>query len=116
MTARILHGWFKKRAKVKFTERLEVCLRRFSPEEDVRPCKLTVRAMTRRWGSLTALRNMTLHIRLVGASIHCIDYVITHQLCHALIPYHGHVLRFAGQKTSKLVEPEGQIRTSLSLT
>lgn len=45
--------------------------------------------MKRRWGSCTAQRNLVLNADLVRASRGCIDYVITHELCHLIVLDHS---------------------------
>ena len=45
--------------------------------------------MSRRWGSFTPKGNLVLNSELVQASPHLIDYVIAHELAHALHPDHG---------------------------
>jgi predicted metal-dependent hydrolase len=51
--------------------------------------RLIIRAMVRRWGSYTPAGNLVLNRELVRASPHLIDYVIAHELAHALYPDHG---------------------------
>jgi predicted metal-dependent hydrolase len=45
--------------------------------------------MSQRWGSFTSKGNLVLNSELVQASPHLIDYVIAHELAHALHPDHG---------------------------
>ena len=49
---------------------------------------LVVRQMVRRWGSCTTTGKVILNTDLVRAPVHCIDYVIVHELCHVRV--HGH--------------------------
>ena len=56
------------------------------------PPKLLIRSMTRRWGSCTKGRTVTLNVDLVKVPLLYIDYVIMHELCHVKI--HNHTLRF----------------------
>lgn len=68
--------------------RLIECAKHF-PEMKSLP-KLTVRKLTKRWGSITGDgQHMLLNTRLVEAPIDCIDYVIVHELCHIQEPNHG---------------------------
>jgi predicted metal-dependent hydrolase len=45
--------------------------------------------MSKRWGSFTAKGSLVLNLDLVRAPVTCIDYVIAHELAHALTPDHG---------------------------
>jgi predicted metal-dependent hydrolase len=47
------------------------------------------RRMKKRWGSCTNGGTIILNTELVKAPIHCIDYVILHELCHLLFPNHN---------------------------
>jgi predicted metal-dependent hydrolase len=44
--------------------------------------RLIVRTMQSRWGGLSRADTMTLNVNLVRASRPCIEYVVTHELCH----------------------------------
>jgi len=46
------------------------------------------RRMKKRWGSCSGKSVIMLNTELVKAPIHCIDYVIIHELCHLLHPHH----------------------------
>jgi predicted metal-dependent hydrolase len=41
-----------------------------------------LRVMSKRWGSCTKQGNIILNPELIAAPKACIDYVITHELCH----------------------------------
>ena len=51
--------------------------------------RLIIRRMTKRWGSHTVNGNLVLNLDLIRAPIPCIDYVIAHELAHAVAPDHG---------------------------
>ena len=89
MTRGLVEKWYRDRARVKFTERLEVNLTRFPDPESFRPRELIIRTMRRRWGSLSASSRLILNRRLIEAPGDGIDYVITHELCHIAEPNHG---------------------------
>lgn len=82
-------SWYGRQARRVFGERLQACLADFVPEHLVAP-ELTVRRLTRRWGSMSRDgKHLVLNVRLVAASRSEIDYVITHELCHIVHPHHG---------------------------
>jgi len=75
----LLHRWYLDRARAVFTEVLDASLLHFKGVEQPR---LIVRAMRSRWGSLSRASTMTLNLNLVRAPRPCIEYVVTHELCH----------------------------------
>lgn len=75
----MLHRWSLDRAKEVFEEVLAKSLSRYNV---TRPSRLIVRAMQSRWGSLSWAGTMTLNSHLIRAPRACIEYVITHELCH----------------------------------
>lgn len=75
----LLHRWYLDRARAVFTEVLDASLLHFKGVEQPR---LIVRAMQSRWGSLSRAGSMTLNVNLVRAPRACIEYVVTHELCH----------------------------------
>ncbi len=44
--------------------------------------------MNKRWGSYLATKKVILNPELIKASSDCIDYVITHELCHVIFRDH----------------------------
>ncbi len=76
----LLHRWYLDRARAVFTEMLDTSLPHFKGIELPR---LIVRAMQSRWGSLSRAGTMTLNLNLVRAPRPCIEYVVTHELCHS---------------------------------
>ncbi|MGE5583386.1 MAG: YgjP-like metallopeptidase domain-containing protein [Bacillota bacterium] len=58
----------------------------------------------RRWGSCSALKNINLSHRLIGAPGHLTDYVIIHELAH--IQYLNHGKEFWGLVGSTGVNPK----------
>jgi predicted metal-dependent hydrolase len=48
--------------------------------------------MKKRWGSLSDKGTVTLNTNLIKAPKECIDYVVTHELCH--LKYHDHSSEF----------------------
>lgn len=76
----LLHRWYLDRARAIFADTLDASLLQFKGAPSPR---LTVRAMQSRWGSLSRAGTMTLNVNLVRAPRPCIEYVVTHELCHS---------------------------------
>ena len=89
VTRRLVDNWYRKQARAKFAERLDVSLARFPDPEAFRPRGLIVRRMEKRWGSLSPSGRLLLNRRLIEAPVDTIDYVIAHELCHMAEPHHG---------------------------
>ena len=53
------------------------------------PPRMQVRRMNKRWGSWTRRGGVWLNPELVTTPASCIDYVVTHELCHAVHGHHG---------------------------
>ena len=49
---------------------------------------MVIKKMEKRWGSFIRGKSIILNPLLIHASKDCIDYVITHELCH--VKYRGH--------------------------
>lgn len=84
----LLEQWYRERAREKFVERLGCCLAAFPQLAGDSP-KLAIRKMKTRWGSLSPNGTVNLNLDLIRAHPECIDYVITHELCHTQHRNHG---------------------------
>ena len=82
----LVHRWYRHRAKVLFNDALDASLGRF---EGIERPRLSVRNMQLRWGSLSPAGTLTLNADLVRAARSCIEYVVTHELCHLKHRHHG---------------------------
>lgn len=80
-TAALVNDWMLAHAKAHFHKRLELCWEKFRRFEMPIP-KLRIRKMVKRWGTCTAAGAIYLNPDLIKVSSYCIDYVITHELCH----------------------------------
>ncbi len=78
-TKRLIGDWYDKKIDQVFRDRYEQIKSRF--EYKTMP-KLVIREMQKRWGSFWGKDTVVLNPRLIHASRDCIDYVITHELCH----------------------------------
>ena len=90
-TKNLLLSWYKDRAHEKFDESFERCWPKFKGRGFLRP-GLKIRHMKTRWGSLSKSGTLTLNVNLIQAPRDCIDYVITHELCH--LEHHNHSAEF----------------------
>lgn len=86
---RLMKRWFASHAGRVLEDRLarrQEALRRFGIPE---PERVIFRHMQKRWGSCSERGTVVLNTALAHASLPCIDYVITHELCHLVVPNHG---------------------------
>lgn len=79
----LLQTWYRQRADIKFSEYAKPIIERFSAY-GVKPRALSVKKMDKRWGYCTADGYINLNPRLICAPRCCIEYVITHELCHLI--------------------------------
>jgi len=87
----LLEGWYTAKAAVKFEESFRHCWPYFEKLGMTKP-RLQIRRMQKRWGSLSRGGQLTLNTDLIRAPKECIDYVITHELCH--LQCHDHSPEF----------------------
>lgn len=73
------HDWLTKR----IDQHLDDFLKLGFQEPEIR-----YRRMKKRWGSCSGNGRIVLNTDLIKAPIHCIDYVIIHELCHLRFPHH----------------------------
>lgn len=100
-----LENWYIEHAKIKFQQRLLFCYKKFQKYDVMLP-EMQVRAMIRRWGSFTPAGKMILNSSLVKTPVYCIDYVITHELCH--IKHFSHDNKFFNLITE--IMPDWKLR------
>jgi predicted metal-dependent hydrolase len=83
-----LEAWLRQRAGEQFAKRLqgwcEWCRNRRLPTP-----RLQLLRMAKRWGSARKNGTIALNPELIRAPSACIDYVITHEICHLKHPDHG---------------------------
>lgn len=84
----LLKTWYRERAKSKFVEIAEPIVARFA-RYGVAPSSIAVQEMETRWGSCTQTGRILLNPELIKAPGPCIEYVITHELCHLIHREHS---------------------------
>ncbi|HZG52988.1 MAG TPA: SprT family zinc-dependent metalloprotease [Pyrinomonadaceae bacterium] len=84
----LLDGWLLSHARAQFERRLKACWERLRKQGIPYP-KLRLRQMQKRWGTCTREGVIYLTPNLVKTPGSCIDYVITHELCHLKHSHHG---------------------------
>lgn len=83
----LMKKWYKERAVIKFDEKLAQCYK-YSSKYGIPFPKMRIRTMKKRWGSCSSRGSINLNPALIRAPSLCIEYVITHELCHLI--YHDH--------------------------
>ena len=84
----LVEAWLTERARFAFQRSMTECLPTLKAYVTTRP-KLLLRRMPKRWGSWTKRGAIYLNPELVKAPRSCIDYVVTHELCHLVYGNHG---------------------------
>ena len=95
----LLQTWYRQRANVKFQEYAKPIIEQFSIY-GVKPQSLSIKKMDKRWGYCTIDGHITLNPRLICAPRCCIEYVITHELCHLI--YRSHNKEFYALLTKEM--------------
>lgn len=84
---KLMQDWYHARAKIKFAEIAEPVLSVFE-NLNASPSGIYIKQMENRWGSCTRSGKIILNSELIKAPRPCIEYVITHEMCHLLHPNH----------------------------
>lgn len=84
----LLDEWYAEKAADKLRESFDQCLSRFKKMSLKQP-KLQIKTLKKRWGSLSEKGTLTMNADLIRAPRECIDYVVTHELCHLKHKDHG---------------------------
>jgi predicted metal-dependent hydrolase len=79
--AAVVEAWQRRQARQVFPLRLAGCHERMRELSLPYP-ELRIRKMRSRWGSCSRKAEITLNLELIRMPTECIDYVITHELCH----------------------------------
>ena len=84
----LLESWYEGHTRLAFQRSLALCLAESIGEVKSSP-RLRLRRIRKRWGSWTKRGGIYLNPDLILAPPSCIDYVVTHELCHLVHPHHG---------------------------
>lgn len=95
----LLQAWYRNRASIKFQEYAQPIIERFSVY-GVKPQSLSIKKMDTRWGYCTIDGHISLNPRLICAPRCCIEYVITHEMCHLV--YRNHTKDFYSLLTKQM--------------
>ena len=95
----LLKSWYKEKAKIKFAEIAEPIIQRFK-KYNVEPKGIYLLEMSKRWGSCTPKGKIILNPELIKAPRACIEYVITHELCHLV--HHDHTQKFIDLQSKEM--------------
>ena len=83
---KMMTRWYQEKAQQQFAARLKLVMKRF---EGFDMPKLEIRNLRSKWGQMSHAGVLTLNLSLIRAPFECIDYVITHELCHLKFMNHG---------------------------
>lgn len=84
---KMVESWYRQRAEQTFTRYQKKCSDVVG-RHGIPKATLTLRKMRTRWGSCSSKGRITINTNLIQAPVHCIEYVIMHELCH--LKHHNH--------------------------
>ena len=96
---KLLNEWYRAKAKEKIAEIAEPIIERFK-KYNVEPSGIYIQEMENRWGSCTKKGRIILNPILIKAPKPCIEYIITHELCHLV--YYNHSSKFLALQTKEM--------------
>lgn len=87
-TMAMMEDWYSIKASVHFEKSLNRCWSEFEKYQVIKP-NFKIRRMQNRWGSLLNNSMILLNLELIKAPLRCVDYVVTHELCHLIHDNHS---------------------------
>lgn len=99
----LLNDWYLQHARIKFHAFAAPLIDKFKKYK-VEPSSIVLRDMPTRWGSCTPRGKIILNPELIKAPKACIEYVITHELCHLI--HHDHTQKFIDLQTKEMKDWE----------
>lgn len=87
--AAAMRQWYQSHAERIFRDRIAVCLAAAASSLRHTGVKVRVRPMWRSWGCCSRAGLISLNTDLVKTPLHCIDYVLVHELCHLTVHDHS---------------------------
>ncbi len=86
--AAVLDLWYQQHAEPIFRDRVQRAIAAAASLK-IDAVSLRIRPMKTRWGSCSKAGRITLNTELIRAPLHCIEYVIMHELCHLRVHDHS---------------------------
>ncbi len=86
--AALMRAWRFAEARALYPARVAAQFAGFAARGFTLP-PVTIRALQRRWGSMSRDGRMTLGLDLIRAPLACLDFVVAHELCHLVHFNHG---------------------------
>jgi predicted metal-dependent hydrolase len=84
----LLTEWYYKRALKVFDKVYHEAFQKFNQFSIQKP-EMQIKRMKKRWGSYTPTGNILINPELIKAATVCIEYVMTHELCHLIERNHS---------------------------
>ncbi|MDE0519073.1 MAG: SprT family zinc-dependent metalloprotease [Bdellovibrionales bacterium] len=87
----LIEDWYRNEAMIYLAQKFEQCYERIRKYNIQKPLYY-LRYMKQRWGSCTSKGTILLNPECFQLPSHCIEYIITHELCH--LKYRNHSKEF----------------------